>query len=114
MRNVPCSSADANGLKFSTSVGLPASPWMVSVAPPDALLLLALDEHAPMPATAIAVTAAHRMVDRGSGVRFMAGSPHGRATGTDGCGPRPASVAETRSGPVRRPGHPAAPTRRVR
>src|SRR5215475_14381295 len=108
MRKVPCSSAEAKGLKFSTSVGLPASPWMVSVPPPEAELLLALDEQAAAATTASAVVAAQRTVLRESGLCLMAGSPHGSALGTGGSGPRPAWVAGSRSGPVRPRARPAA------
>src|SRR5450631_2908423 len=62
MRYVPCISADASGLKFSTRVGLPASPWIVRVPPPCTPLfdeaLFAEPWHATRPVTVAAATIA--------------------------------------------------------
>jgi hypothetical protein len=60
--------AEVNGLKFSTSEGLPLSPWMVSV-PPAAEVALDVavddDEQALAPRARRAATAAKAMVDLG-------------------------------------------------
>src|SRR5450759_1303967 len=75
MRLVPCSSLEAcRGLKFATSVGLPASPWIVSVPLPAAPLLELL-EQALTATRASATAAAQTGVDLACEGRLMVGSP---------------------------------------
>jgi len=62
-----------NGLKFSTRVGLPASPWIVSVppVPADELDFTSEPPQAAVPNSATAVAAAHNNI----GVRRFMVSP---------------------------------------
>src|SRR5262249_27504711 len=71
MRKFPCNAVPENGLKFSTSVGFPVSPWMVSM-PPDALLVLTSEPpQAAVLIRAAAAAGAHSSV----GVRRFIASP---------------------------------------
>src|SRR5215467_910323 len=95
MRKLPCSAVPAYGLKFSTSVGLPVSPWIVSVPPELVLDFTSEPPQADMPSSAVAATAAHHNV----GLRFIVSprsvspvAPRGwTGRGATGCAPRPAS-----------------------
>src|SRR5450432_2132920 len=106
MRYVPCISADASGLKFSTSVGLPASPWIVRVPPPltplleDALFAEPLQATRPV-ATTAATTARSNgepVCERRLTVHSCHLSPQAAGRQTGECERLPASAGSNRDG----------------